>query len=98
MNNARDFAGVLGEQELHPGLVVFEENTFTAAQQRLFSQLLSHVEGRDDLINRMIRLSFDSRTQALHEPAYERRLTEEERAEILRVLVPLVEEEERPRL
>lgn len=97
-NNAGDFAGVLGRQELHPGLVVFEENTFVEAQRRLFSALLDHIQGRADLINRMFHLRFDDTTRALHEPAYERRLTADEKAEILRLLVPTIREEERPRL
>lgn len=97
-NDARDFSGVLGRQELHPGLVVFEENTFVEAQRRLFSALLDHVDGRGDLINRMFHLGFDDTTRALHEPAYERRLTSDDKAEILRLLVPTIREEERPRL
>ena len=44
-NNARDFTGVLGQEEIHPGLVVFEENTFTEVQQRFSTALLDHIEG-----------------------------------------------------
>ncbi|MGE0706675.1 MAG: DUF5615 family PIN-like protein [Planctomycetota bacterium] len=96
-NNARDFTGVLG-REVHPGLVVFEENTFTEVQQRLFAALLEHVAGRDDLVNTMIFLSLDAETQKLHAPAYERKLTDEEKQRILRLLVPQIREEKRPPL
>ncbi len=97
-NNARDFAGVLGEQELHPGLVVFEENTFAALQRRLFSAVLDHVEGRRDLINRMLYVGLDAASQELHEPAHDRRLSEAEKQELLRIVTPRIREEERPRL
>jgi hypothetical protein len=97
-NNARDFTGVLGEHELHPGLVVFEDNTFAEVQQHLFVALLEHIAGRDDLINRMVFLGLDPRTRRLHEPARRRRLTDEEKQAILRSLVPQVREEERPPL
>lgn len=97
-NNARDFAGLLGREELHPGLVVFEENTFAQLQRRLFLALLDHVQGRDDLVNRMIFLSLDTASQKLHEQAYERRLSDAERQDILRIVVPRLREEVRPPL
>lgn len=52
-NNRSDFLALVGEIELHPGLVVILENVRREAQVACFRSVLAATGGADSLINRV---------------------------------------------
>jgi hypothetical protein len=55
-NNARDFRKLMGESELHAGLIVVVPNVAPAMQRELFERGLIEASKHPDLINRVIEV------------------------------------------
>ena len=58
-NNARDFRKLMGQLELHAGLIVIIPNGTPTMQRELFERALSEVTRLPDLINRIIEVDVD---------------------------------------
>lgn len=95
-NNGKDFEALLGDQELHPGLIVFVTNAAPRLQRALFSALLEYLEGRSDLVNRVVEVDLDAASKRKF--SHRRRLSSDELAELVSGLATEIEEFERPRL
>jgi len=59
-NNARDFRKLMGETELHAGLVVILPNVTPSVQCELFRRALVEVTKFPDMINRVVEIDSDS--------------------------------------
>ncbi|HWN56612.1 MAG TPA: toxin-antitoxin system, toxin component, PIN family protein, partial [Methylomirabilota bacterium] len=55
-NNARDFRKLMGELELHAGLIVIIPNVTPTMQRELFERVLSEVTRLPDLINKVVEV------------------------------------------
>jgi len=58
-NNARDFRKLMGEIDLHAGLVVIVPNVTPGVQFELFRRALVEVAKVPDMINRVIEIDSD---------------------------------------
>ncbi|HXR37110.1 MAG TPA: DUF5615 family PIN-like protein [Candidatus Binataceae bacterium] len=58
-NNARDFLKLMGEVELHAGLVVIVPNVAPTVQCEMFQQALNEIAQFPDLINRVVEVDFE---------------------------------------
>jgi predicted nuclease of predicted toxin-antitoxin system len=55
-NNARDFRGLVGHVDLHPGLIIVLPCVAIRRQNALFAIAVKHLEGRSDLINKVLEV------------------------------------------
>jgi predicted nuclease of predicted toxin-antitoxin system len=55
-NNARDFRKLMGETELHAGLILIIPNVVPMTQRELFSRALLETKGVFDMINKVIEV------------------------------------------
>ena len=53
-NNARDFRKLMGESEMHAGLIVIVPNATPTMQRDLFERALGEVAGLLNMINRVV--------------------------------------------
>ena len=58
-NNARDFRKLMGQLELHAGLIVIIPNVTPSMQRELFERALSVATRLPDLINKVIEVDVD---------------------------------------
>jgi predicted nuclease of predicted toxin-antitoxin system len=58
-NNARDFRKLMGELELHAGLIVIIPNVTPTMQRELFERGLGEVTRFPDLINKVMEVDVD---------------------------------------
>lgn len=58
-NNARDFRNLMGESELHAGLIVILPNVTPALQRELFQWALVEVSKLPDMINRVVEIDYE---------------------------------------
>lgn len=58
-NNARDFRNLMGESELHAGLIVILPNVTPALQRELFQRALVEVSKLPDMINKVVEVDSD---------------------------------------
>ncbi len=58
-NNARDFRKLMGQLELHAGLIVIIPNVTPSMQRELFERTLSEVSLLPDLVNKVIEVDLD---------------------------------------
>jgi predicted nuclease of predicted toxin-antitoxin system len=58
-NNARDFRKLMGESELHSGLIVILPNVTPALQRELFEQALVEASKLPDMINKVVEIDSD---------------------------------------
>ncbi len=58
-NNARDFRKLMGEIELHPGLIVIIRNATPSMQHESFERALHELGALTDMINRVIEVDVD---------------------------------------
>jgi predicted nuclease of predicted toxin-antitoxin system len=58
-NNARDFRKLMGESELHAGLIVIIPNVTPAVQRELFDRALQEVSELSDMINKVVEVDLD---------------------------------------
>jgi len=58
-NNARDFRKLMGESELHPGLIVILPNVTPALQRELFQRALVEASKLPDMINKVVEIDSD---------------------------------------
>jgi predicted nuclease of predicted toxin-antitoxin system len=58
-NNARDFRKLMGESELHAGLIVIIPNVTQAMQRELFDRALQEVSELSDMINKVVEVDLD---------------------------------------
>jgi len=58
-NNAGDFRKLMGEAELHPGLIVILPNVKPAAQCELFARVVNEIARLPDLINKVVEIDFE---------------------------------------
>ena len=58
-NNARDFRKLMGETELHAGLVVIVPNVAPALQRQMFDRAIGEASRLRDLINRVVEIDID---------------------------------------
>jgi predicted nuclease of predicted toxin-antitoxin system len=58
-NNARDFRKLMGQLDLHAGLIVIIPNVTPTVQRELFERALSEVTRLPDLINKVIEVDVD---------------------------------------
>jgi len=58
-NNARDFRKLMGELELHAGLIVIIPNVRPGMQRELFERALREVTRFPDLINKVMEVDLD---------------------------------------
>ena len=58
-NNARDFRKLMGESELHAGLIVIIPNVTPTAQRELFERALRESAKFPDMINRVLEIDLD---------------------------------------
>jgi len=58
-NNGRDFRKLMGELELHAGLIVIIPNIAPTMQRELFERALSEVTRLPDLINKVMEVDVD---------------------------------------
>lgn len=58
-NNARDFRKLMGQIELHAGLIVIIPNVTPRMQRDLFERTLSEVTLLPDLVNKVIEVDVD---------------------------------------
>jgi len=74
--NARDFRRLLwrdpkhpGRHEIHPGLVLIEDGGLLAEEEiAWFAAFLDHIEGRDDLVNRIFEVHSPDRIEEFERP------------------------------
>lgn len=55
-NNARDFRRLMGETELHSGLVLLVPNVTPVTQSGLFERVLREIAHRSDMINTVVEV------------------------------------------
>jgi predicted nuclease of predicted toxin-antitoxin system len=55
-NNARDFRKLMGESELHPGLIVIVPNARPIVQRKLFERALDETTKLPDMINKVVEI------------------------------------------
>jgi hypothetical protein len=55
-NHARDFRKLMGESELHPGLIVIVPNVRPIMQRKLFERALDEASKLRDMINRVVEI------------------------------------------
>ena len=58
-NNARDFRKLMGEIELHAGLIVILPNVTPAGQREFFERALREVARLQDMINKVVEVDHD---------------------------------------
>ncbi len=58
-NNRDDFLGIMGDVELHPGLVVIMENVPRDQQMRLFGTALEALAQVSSMVNKVLEVSSD---------------------------------------
>ena len=58
-NNARDFFKLMGEAELHAGLVVIVPNVKPTVQCEMFQQVLNEIAQLPDMINTVVEIDFE---------------------------------------
>jgi hypothetical protein len=58
-NNARDFRKLMGESELHAGLIVVLPNVTPALQRELFERALIKASKLPDVINKVVEIDSD---------------------------------------
>ena len=58
-NNARDFRKLMGEIELHGGLIVILPNVTPALQRELFQRALVEASKLPDMINKVVEIDSD---------------------------------------
>ena len=58
-NNARDFRKLMGESELHAGLIVILPNVTPALQRELFQRALVEASKLPDMINKVVEIDID---------------------------------------
>jgi len=58
-NNARDFRKLMGESELHAGLIVIIPNVTPASQRELFQRALVEASKLPDTMNRVVEIDCD---------------------------------------
>lgn len=58
-NNARDFRKLMGESELHAGLIVIIPNTKPIVQREVFERALQESAKFPDMINRVLEIDLD---------------------------------------
>ena len=58
-NNARDFRKLMGQLELHAGLIVITPNVTPIMQRELFERALGEVTRFPDLINKVMEVDVD---------------------------------------
>jgi predicted nuclease of predicted toxin-antitoxin system len=58
-NNARDFRKLMGESELHAGLIVILPNVTPALQRELFQRALVEASKLLDMINKVLEIDSD---------------------------------------
>jgi predicted nuclease of predicted toxin-antitoxin system len=58
-NNARDFRKLMGESELHAGLIVILPNVTPALQGELFQRALVEVSKLPDMMNKVVEIDSD---------------------------------------
>jgi predicted nuclease of predicted toxin-antitoxin system len=58
-NNARDFRNLMGESELHAGLIVILPNVTPALQRQLFQRSLVEASKLPNMINKVVEIDFD---------------------------------------
>jgi hypothetical protein len=58
-NNARGFRKLMGESELHAGLIVITPNVTPSVQRQLFEPALGEVGKLPDMINMVIEIDAD---------------------------------------
>jgi len=65
-NNRDDFVALIGDAELHPGLIVIVESVRRNEQIASFATALDAIGGREDLINTVVEVDGD-RTVEVYE-------------------------------
>jgi predicted nuclease of predicted toxin-antitoxin system len=65
-NNRDDFVALIGDAELHPGLIVIVESVRRNEQVAYFATVLDAIGGREDLINTVVEVDGD-RTVEVYE-------------------------------
>jgi predicted nuclease of predicted toxin-antitoxin system len=58
-NNASDFRKLMGESELHAGLIVILPNVTPALQRELFQRALAEASKLPDIINKVVEIDSD---------------------------------------
>lgn len=58
-NNAGDFRKLMGEAELHAGLIVILPNVKPTAQCELFARAVYEIAHLPDLINKVVEIDFE---------------------------------------
>jgi len=58
-NNARDFRELMGESELHAGMIVILPNVTPVLQRELFQRALVEVSKLPDMINKFVEVDSD---------------------------------------
>jgi hypothetical protein len=58
-NNARDFRKLMGETELHAGLIVIIPSVTPALQRELFERALLEVSKLPDMFNQVVEVALD---------------------------------------
>ena len=58
-NNRDDFLGIMGDVELHPGLVVIMENVPREQQMRIFGIALEALAQVSSMVNKVLEVSSD---------------------------------------
>jgi len=90
-NNGPDFTRLIRKKaadglELHPGLILFMANVRPDLQRVLMQATLDYLEGREDLINRVLEVDLDPATKAKWNP--QRRMSEDEWSDLAEGLEP----------
>lgn len=58
-NNARDFRKLMGETELHAGLIAIVPNVTPTTQRELFDRALQEISVLSDMINKVVEVDLD---------------------------------------
>lgn len=67
-NNRSDWLGLLGESELHPGVIVNMENAPRAVEIERFTRVMVAIAGLSGLVNTAVEVSAGGAVRADHLP------------------------------
>lgn len=67
-NNRTDWLGLLGEEDLHPGVIVIIENVPRAAEIEHFTRVMVAIAGLSGLVNTAVEVSADGTVRAYDLP------------------------------